>query len=1123
MGFSFAEERIRIRPTLHRNPSKILDIFWTADEYCCRNPRIRKFVAQHLHPRSMIVGGEFMRQKAGISLVVTALLIVTIFCPAACADQNEALIIAVLKSDLKQVQELLKKGADVNAKDEHGRPVLVLAAESDRRGRTKMVKLLLEKGADVNAKDQSGRTPLMKATETGSLEMVKLLLDKGADVNVKDERGETALKRAYRNTAIAELLLNKGADVNSADKSGVTALMTAAESGYLKTAQLLLARGAQLNARDEKGRTALEHAGNHRPVVVLLSGAKSGNLAVAAMMGNTAEVQRFLKEGANVNAKDDHGQTALILAVELGRLEVVKLLLDEGADVNLGKPLMYAADKGNVEIARLLLDRGADVNAKGPFGTALTKACEKDHRATASLLLDRGAEVNAKDQNDETPLMKACARGYKETAGLLLDRGAEVNAKDRFGHTPLMKAAKADHLHVVKFLLEKGADINVKNESGETPLMAAAGLGEFDIVELLLNKGAQLSAKDRDGRTALEHAASGNHRHVVDLLMSRGAKTNLAAAAMVGDTAEVQRFLKEGVDVNAKDDHGKTALILAVKRGHTEAVKLLIENHADVNVKTSGETALDIAQRGLDVAQRGSNEIYTVLRSNGAKTREGLSILKYADKILRRGDELFFRLANGKIVSRKDSPEQEEADFYSDPLGHTNVRYRFPIVIEPWYVIDESYMECTGGQLLHRGSGQSTTVHGNLYFSPDKARFLAEGCPGESCDVEIWKMTNSGPVKEYDLGHGCQNDFHWADPSTVEVLSSYGASKDTVIGRYTLDAATGKWSCSEKDSEEMGTGKMCGDATDNLDYALKNAARKGDVEAVKTLLGKGANVNAKDEWTALVEAAWKGHLEIVRLLLAKGAGTSESEKAKALAMAAWWGHKEVVALLTSHGAKVTLPVAAATWDLKAIKRLIKDGADVNARDKDHNSAFSSAVHCNQWDAAVLLLKNGAEIEDAYGLYAALLTAAAKDGHSGMIRTLLDEETVAKEKLVRPLQTAAAEGKLEIVQLLLAKRADANGKDKYGRTALMAAAIKGQPATAEFLLKKGADANARDSDRATALMDAAWGANPQMVKLLLQKGSEVNATDVDGLTALQYAKLSKNEEIVELLKAHGAKE
>lgn len=425
---------------------------------------------------------------------------------------------------------------------------------------------------------------------------------------------------------------------------------------------------------------------------------------------------------------------------------------------------------------------------------------------------------------------------------------------------------------------------------------------------------------------------------------------------------------------------------------------------------------------------------------------------------------------------------------------------------------------------------------GSLDFSPDKARFLALGCPDEGGGDEIWKMTDSGPVKEYDIVSGGGNSYHWADPSTIEVLDWHEPSKGRVIGRYTLDAATGKWSYSrqkpekmeqdseetERDAEEIDTGKMRGDATDNLDQALKNAAAEGDLETVKTLLEKGADVNAKDRnnETALVEAASQGRLEIVKLLLAKGAGASESEKAKALVKAGC--HKEVVELLMSHGAKLTLPVAAAIGDLKAMQRMIQSGDDVNAENKDVDSALFKALQCNQWDAAIMLLKNGAEIEDANGLYEALLTAAAKDGHSGIIRTLLENESVAQENLLPALQMAASEGKPEIAQLLLAEGADPNEKDKNGRTALMAAAIKGQKAVAEFLLAKGADANARDSEGATPLMDAAWGGNPQTVKLLLQKGSDVNATDLDGLTALQYAKLSKNEEIVELIKAHGAK-
>ena len=244
MGFSFAEERIRIRSVLHRSLSKILDIFGTAAEYCCRYPQIQTFVAQALRPRSMVVGGEFMMQRLRLTLVMTALLIVTIFCPVAYADQSEALIKALRKGDVKQVQELLKKGADVNAKDGHGSPALVLAAESDYRGRTELMKLLLEKGADVNAKTKGGWTALMEAALRGHVELVKLLLDKGADVNATDRDGATALITAAGrgHLDVVRLLADKGADANARTRSGHTALVRAEASGRADVVKFLALR-----------------------------------------------------------------------------------------------------------------------------------------------------------------------------------------------------------------------------------------------------------------------------------------------------------------------------------------------------------------------------------------------------------------------------------------------------------------------------------------------------------------------------------------------------------------------------------------------------------------------------------------------------------------------------------------------------------------------------------------------------------------------------------------------------------------------------------------------------------------------------------------------------------------
>ena len=207
---------------------------------------------------------------------------------------------------------------------------------------------------------------------------------------------------------------------------------------------------------------------------------------------NTEMVSILLEKGAEVNAKNSGGSTALIKASLNGHAEVVRMLLNNGADVNVkddtGTTALFSAILyRHTEVVRILLENGADVHVKTMYGsTTLDMASWDGDIEIVAMLLENGADVNAKSTTGSTALMKASLNGHTEVVRMLLEKGADVNVKDDNGSTALMKAILNGHTEVVRMLLEKGADINKKNNDGETPLMRAIRIEDYDMVELLL-------------------------------------------------------------------------------------------------------------------------------------------------------------------------------------------------------------------------------------------------------------------------------------------------------------------------------------------------------------------------------------------------------------------------------------------------------------------------------------------------------------------------------------------------------------------------------------------------------------------------------------------------------------
>lgn len=313
-------------------------------------------------------------------------------------------------------------------------------------GHEELVELLLARGANIEHRDKKGFTPLILAATAGHTKVVEILIREKADLEAQSERTkDTPLSLACSGGRyeVVELLLKSGANKEHRNVSDYTPLSLAASGGYVNIIKLLLNQGAEINSR---------------------TGSKLGisPLMLAAMNGHTTAVRLLLDMGSDINAQiETNRNTALTLACFQGRHEVVSLLLDRKANVEHRAktgltPLMEAASGGYIEVGRVLLDKGADVNAApvpSSRDTALTIAADKGHLKFVELLLSRNAAVEVKNKKGNSPLWLAANGGHLNVIEVLYNAGADIDSQDNRKVSCLMAAFRKGHIKVIKWMV----------------------------------------------------------------------------------------------------------------------------------------------------------------------------------------------------------------------------------------------------------------------------------------------------------------------------------------------------------------------------------------------------------------------------------------------------------------------------------------------------------------------------------------------------------------------------------------------------------------------------------------------------------------------------------------------
>lgn len=580
-------------------------------------------------------------------------------------------------------------------------------------------------------------------------------------------------------------------------------------------------------------------------------------------------VQSFISAGADVNAKDSQGWMPAFAALYNAHVEVVDLLLENGADSTTPYMTAYTGDLNGV---KKLLAQDATVDSVKGF-TLLHAAAGGGHIDVIKFLISKGFKATAStEEGGRTPLHIAASGAHQEAAQLLLANGAPVDSGE---YAPLFYAAWWDHKDMVKFLMSQGADVN---RGPMSALHASVDWWWPELGERVLEAGADVNVTDEQGYTPLYHAiVTIEWLEMVEMLVSHGADVNLAPeheplnsplhlAITNGQLEMAKLFVSKGADVHKGS---KTKLHLAVKGWSVDLAKLLLEAGVDINTRDEqGATPLHlaVATQQLEMAE--------YLVSQGAdvsiKNNSGTTPLS---------------IAKSKKLIELLSQSPAEAALLNRDFATTN-------------------------RLLQKGADANTPLlmayTGNL---EGVKRLLSKG-------------TVADGMKGLTLLHAAAAGGH---TEVIELLIANGF-KATAMTED--DARTPLHYSASANHQEAAQLLIAHGAALNSGYhtPLFDAAEAGHKDMVRFLMRKGVDFN-KGPQIPLHLAVRGGHPEIANLLIEVGADINvrDEQGNTPLHSAVATGRLKMVELLDSHGADVNVKNKAgdSIWSIAKTKNILQ--------------------------------------------------------------------------------------------------------------------------------------------------------------------------------------------------------
>jgi ankyrin repeat protein len=639
-------------------------------------------------------------------------------------ELRHALVWVISTGRVQAVRTLIEKGADVNVSTYSGSPIQVAA----RGGHNEILELLIAAGADVDA-GSSISTPLLDAIEREHTDIALQLIAAGADPNRTADFGGNqpiSLAAAQGSVELIQALIAAGANVNakiphitlnqSAVRQQAASGLTAAFSAMESLGQIMTSL-EDVDADDEVPQERMVEIEQQISQIESTSTSQTTRsiepettvdtfpVIVSARCGRAEALATLLEAGADPDCKDGEGLSAYDWAVRNEYPDVLAVLRRFGITqtrVSLDEKLLLAAEIGDLDIVRDCLSQGANVNVRDARRRTKDKsplmlAARSGHLAVVAALLSANADPNLIDRRDDerpvsksllahtdpdtvmsmgsclgrTALMSVAVTGSTEIIRALIQAGANPNQQDDIEYTALALAVENSHLRAVRVLVAAGADVNIAATYGNTPLILACEKGSFEMAEFLLDRGANIATTNRDRETALMKAAATGSLPLVRLCIDRGADVNtvskgrntaLAIAAGASHNVRVDKNDRSsGSSIREYRDDGSCWEWQPLPADRViEVVRALLQAGADPNLPNGETTA------AIEATRNDRLQLLQILLDGGAqldvRDRDGDTAASIAKLYGRREILSFLQAYTGTDLSEFDNRNDDDND-----------------------------------------------------------------------------------------------------------------------------------------------------------------------------------------------------------------------------------------------------------------------------------------------------------------------------------------------------------------------------------------------------------------------------------------------------------------------------